>query len=51
MNILELSALLQEGLTRASLFNKIEGCAILHDDTTGLQLYQDVVYHRRFSQK
>ena len=45
VNILEFSALLQEGLTWASFFNKIEGCLL-----KGCNFIKILVYHRLFSQ-
>ena len=45
VNILELSALLQEGLTRAPFFfDKTEGCVL-----QGCNFVKKLVHHRRFS--
>ena len=44
-NILEFSALLQEGLTWASFFNKTEGCL-----PRGCTFIKSMVYHRLFWQ-
>ena len=45
MNILEFSALLQEGLTRASFFDKIEGCVL-----RVFNFSKTLVHHILFSQ-
>ena len=45
VNILEFSALLLEGLTWASFFNKIEGCLL-----RGCNFVKILVYHRLFYQ-